>query len=71
MSTFISKETIEELTGKKTYKAQEKALRKLGFVVLRLPGQPPKVTIDNFTKQTGGEDFRKIETEANLHFDLL
>lgn len=71
MSKFISKQTVEELTGKKLPKAQVKVLRELGFVVLWVPGQYPKVTVEHFAKMTGGGVELDKDPEVKLHLNEI
>ncbi len=71
MSRFITQETIEELTGRKTPKAQVKVLRELGFTVLWVQGQSPKISTENFIRVTGGAPLHRQKQEVKLDFSQL
>ena len=71
MSRFISKDAVEELTGRVRAEAQAKVLRELGFTVLWVKGQTPKVSIENFIRVTGGAPVARQKQEVKMDFSHL
>ena len=54
MEVFIPHYVIAEITERKRYSAQFKALCRMGFSPIKTPSGVPKVTWDNFKEVTKG-----------------